>query len=156
MFRPMRRHGQQLDQELVDKILTEQPRGVLSVIGDDGYPYGIPLNFVFVDNKIYFHCATTGHKLDAIQACDKASFCVLSDGVPEEGSWWYHFDSVIAFGRIKRIDDPDELVLHLRQLAEKYFPADYDIDADMAKNSGRVAMLEFSIEHVTGKHVREK
>lgn len=155
-FRKMRRHKQQLDHEECEQILASARRGVLSVQGVDGYPYGLPMNYVYDNGCIYFHSATSGHKIDAIASCDKASFCVLDDGRREPGDWWWHFRSVIAFGTIRRIEDPDELVRLLRKLGEKYFPADYDIEGDIARNLRRVALLELRIDHLTGKHVREK
>lgn len=152
----MRRIKQQLSQDECEQILERCPRGVLSVLGDDGYPYGVPLDFVYEDGRFYFHCAVTGHKLDAIAACDKASFCVIDEGRKEKGDWWWHFNSVIAFGRIRRVEDADEIVCLLHKIGDKYFPADYDIEADIERNLRRVAILELSVEHLTGKHVREK
>ena len=73
MFRPMRRIKQQIPEEECIKILKEEPRGVLSVLGDDGYPYGVPIDHYYDEKtgRIYFHCAKEGHKLDAIRRCDK-------------------------------------------------------------------------------------
>ena len=156
MFRTMRRHNQQLEREQCEQILERAPRGVLAVLGDDGYPYTVPLDFVYDQGRIYFHSAAEGHKIDAIEACDKASFCVLDEGVREEDDWWYHFNSVVAFGRIRRIADKDAMLSALRKLGNKYFPADYDTEADIARSFARVAVLELTIEHMTGKHVREK
>lgn len=156
MFREMRRKKQQLDQAVCEQLLSETPRGTLAVLGDEQYPYTVPLNYVYHQGKIYFHSATSGHKLDAIEAHDKASFCVLSEGRLEEGSWWYHFDSVIAFGRIRRLTSEKEIVGALRLLGAKYFPNGYDIEGDIERNLARVAVLELSIEHLTGKHVQEK
>ena len=78
MFRKMRRFKQELSHEECVEVLKTQPRGVLSVLGEDGYPYGLPMTHWYneVDGKIYFHCAGEGHKIDAIRACDKVSFCV--------------------------------------------------------------------------------
>lgn len=156
MFRPMRRHGQQLDTHVCEQILATAPRGVLAVLGDEGYPYAVPLDFVYSDDKLFFHSAPEGHKLDAIAACVKASFCVLDEGQREESDWWYHFNSVIVFGRMRIVTEPDLKLDALRKLGAKYFPEGYDIEADIAKNLARVAMLELSVEHLTGKHVREK
>ncbi|MBQ9616719.1 MAG: pyridoxamine 5'-phosphate oxidase family protein, partial [Oscillibacter sp.] len=69
MFREMRRHGQQLPESECAEILRREPRGVLAVLGDDGYPYTVPLDFVYEGGKLYFHCAGEGHKLDAIKRC---------------------------------------------------------------------------------------
>lgn len=156
MFREMRRHGQQVEKAECEAILRRAPRGVLAVLGDDGYPYTVPLDFVYEGGKIYFHSATSGHKLDAIAACDKCSFCVLDEGRKEENAWWYHFNSVVAFGRIRRLTDRVDMLNALRALGDKYFPPEHDTEDDIARNIAHVAVLELSIEHMTGKHVREK
>lgn len=152
----MRRFRQQLPDEESISILRSAYRGFLSVIGDGGYPYSVPINFVYEDGKLYFHCAKEGHKLDAIRRCDKACFTVLDNPEKEPDSWWYHVRSVICFGRIRLVEDVVEKEQRLRQLGGKYFPDGYDIDADMLKNAPRAELLEFSIEHFTGKRVREK
>ena len=89
MFRKMRRFKQQITDEECRKILAEEGRGVLSLFGEDGYPYGIPMNYFYDEdeNKIYFHCAKEGHKIDALQANGKVSFCVLAKGTYSEGDW---------------------------------------------------------------------
>lgn len=155
MFRKMRRFKQQLDEERCIEILKNEPRGVLAVLGDEGYPYTLPLDFVYDDGKIYFHSAVEGHKVDAIRKCDKASFCVLDKGVQEDGDWAYYFDSVIAFGRIKIVEDRNIAEEKLRLLGLKYFPTAEMVEHDMAKNAKRALVLELSIEHMTGKHVHE-
>lgn len=155
-FRPMRRFKQQLNDEECLDILRSAPRGVLAVMGDGGYPYTMPLNFVYDDGKIYFHCAKEGHKLDAIRACDKVSFCVLSEGVKEPDSWWYHFKSVVCFGRLHIVEDPMRANALLRLLGAKYFPQGYDIEKDMKDNASKAYVLELQIEHLSGKRVREK
>ena len=156
MFRTMRRHAQQLSHKECDELLQCEKRGVLAVLGDDGYPYAVPLNYLYHDGSLYFHSAVEGHKLDAITACDKASFCVTEHGVQEPGEWWFHVRSVIAFGKMSRVTDPKRMEALLRALGKKYFPPSEDIDADIQRNMSRVAVLELRIEHLSGKHVREK
>jgi len=156
IFRPMRRSGQQLPEGECLEILTDGYRGFLSVIGEGGYPYCVPINYVFADGTIWFHSALTGHKLDALQACDKACFTVLAEPVREPGDWWYHVRSVICFGRVKMISDEQERLVRLRQLGEKYFPEGYDIAGDLVKNGPRAAVLGFTIDHMSGKRVKEK
>lgn len=156
MFREMRRHNQQLEHDACERILRAAPRGVLAVLGDDGYPYTVPLNFVYDDGKIYYHSALVGHKIDAITACDKCSFCVMDEGELEPNDWWYHFNSVVAFGHIRVVEDDKTRREALLKLGNKYFPATHDTAADIAHNWNRVALLELTIEHLTGKHVREK
>lgn len=156
MFREMRRKAQSLTTLECERILESEPRGVLALLGDEGYPYAVPLDFVYFDRKIYFHSAVTGHKLDAIATCDKASFCVMDKGRLEEGSWWYHFNSVIAFGHIRRIEDNGVMLEALRKLGNKYFPSEEETEAEIARNLKRVAVLELAVEHLSGKRVREK
>ena len=155
-FRPMRRFKQQMSDEECVALLEQAPRGILAVMGDGGYPYTVPLDFLYADGHLYFHCAREGHKLDAISRCDKASFCVLSNGAKEPDSWWYHFESVVCFGRIGIVDDPARTDTLLRQIAAKYFPQGYDLEDDMRKNAPRAFVLDMRIEHLSGKHVREK
>lgn len=155
-FRPMRRFKQEVPEDACLELLRTAQRGVLSLSGDDGYPYGVPMNFHYAQGKIYFHGARAGHKIDALRRCDKASFCVLSEAQRNPGEWWNCFTSVICFGRIREVTDEGERTALLRALGEKYFPEGYDIAGDLRKNGPQAAVLEFTIEHMSGKRVREK
>ena len=110
MFRSMRRFKQQISDAECIRILQEEKRGVLSMLGEDGYPYGIPLNHWYnpEDGKIYFHGAKTGHKIDAIAKCDKVSYCVWDAGYRKEGEWALNVNSVIVFGRISLVTDEEK------------------------------------------------
>lgn len=156
MWREMRRKGQQLSHEEAERVLREGKRGVLAVLGDDGYPYAVPLDYVVVDGKIVFHSAVEGHKLDAVAACDKASFCVLSEPERDPQAWWLTFRSVIAFGRIRRVTSDERKRELLWQLGEKYFPSMEGEREHIERSLARVAILELEIEHLTGKLVTEK
>ena len=131
MFRKMRRFKQQLSDEECLEILKTAKRGVLAVLGDEGYPYTVPMDFVYEDGKIYFHCAKEGHKLDAIRREPKCSFCVLSEGIPEPDSWWYHFSSVIAFGKIAVLDDPEAIYQQFLRLGRKYMPTEEELKREL-------------------------
>ena len=122
MFREMRRKKQELPQEDVIRILQEGTSGVLAVSGDNDYPYAVPLSYVYDSGKIYFHCATSGHKLDGIRKNNKVSFCVISQDqvVPEE--YTSYFRSVIAFGQIRILENDLEKRAAIKNLAEKYVP----------------------------------
>ena len=154
-FRSMRRFKQQLPDEECEAILKEAYRGFLSVVGDGGYPYTIPINFVYADGHIYFHCAIEGHKMDALKACDKACFTVIDQPVQEPGDWWYHVRSVVCFGRISFVEDAEEHLSKLRLIGGKYFPEGYDMDSDIQKNGPRAAILDMRVEHMAGKRVKE-
>ena len=125
-FREMRRQRQQLSHDECLAILQRSTSGTLALLGDEGYPYAVPLSYVYADGKLMFHSAIEGHKIDAIRRCDKASFCVIySDNVrPQEYTTYYR--SVIAFGRIRIVSDPDDRLLIARTLAQRYNPGDDD------------------------------
>ena len=154
-FRPMRRFKQQLPDEECEAILKEAYRGFLSVVGDGGYPYTFPINFVYADGHICFHCALEGHKMDALKTCEKACFTVIDKPVQEPGDWWYHVRSVVCFGKITVVKDAEEHLSKLRLIGGKYFPEGYDMDGDIQKNGHRAAILDMRIEHMTGKRVKE-
>lgn len=156
MFREMRRIKQQLSREECGEVLASSPRGVLAVLGENGYPYGVPLNYVWHEGKLYFHGAREGHKLDALAANDKASFTVLDEGVREEGAWWLTFRSVIAFGRVRRVEDEAVAREMLTLIGQRYFPPEKDVAESVEHSMPRIAMLEMTIDHLTGKLVQEK
>jgi nitroimidazol reductase NimA-like FMN-containing flavoprotein (pyridoxamine 5'-phosphate oxidase superfamily) len=79
MFRQMRRKRQELSETEAIAMLESCTSGVLAVHGDDDYPYAVPLSFAYEDGKLFFHCATVGHKLDAVKRDEKASFCVIAE-----------------------------------------------------------------------------
>lgn len=123
-MRKMRRFKQALDQKTCEKILREAPRGVIAVAGDDGYPYAVPLNFYFDPEAemIYFHGAHEGHKIDAIKRQPKVSFCVMDEGTLDEGGWFYYVNSVIVFGQVHIVEDPEKSLDVTRKIALKYYP----------------------------------
>jgi nitroimidazol reductase NimA-like FMN-containing flavoprotein (pyridoxamine 5'-phosphate oxidase superfamily) len=154
MFRDMRRYKQQLSDEECEKILAEQPRGVLSVLGEDGYPYGLPINFLYRDGHLYFHCAKTGHKVDALKADPRASFCTYDQGYLIEGKRGLNIKSVIAFGRVAFVDDEERSLAIGRDLCLKYFDEDY-AQHELEKSGHRMQILDMTIDHMTGKLVNE-
>ena len=117
MFREMTRKKQQLPEAECIEILKTQLRGVLSVLGDDDYPYGMPINHYYneQDGKLYFHGGKNGHKIDAIRRHDKASFCVYDEGYRKEGDWALSIRSVIVFGRIELITEPEKYTGSLKR-----------------------------------------
>lgn len=156
-FRPMRRKKQQLDVSEAEDILRKGTSGVLALAGDNGYPYAVPMSYVYSGGKIYFHCAKEGHKLDSMLRCEKASFCVIAEDniVPEEYTTYYK--SVIAFGRITFAETPDELVEGARLLGEKYCPQgdEESLAREIDKYIDRLCIPILNIEHMTGKEAIE-
>lgn len=155
MFRPIRRKKQQLSEADCINVLINAPRGVLALYGEDGYPYAFPMNHLYLDNKLYFHSAMEGHKLDALMLNDKISFCVMDEGFRTEGDWALNIRSVVIFGTLKKREPNAESMSILRQLAIKHFPDLESIEKTMISSSSRVQMLELTIHHMTGKLVNE-
>lgn len=161
MFREMRRKNQLLSLDECNAVLDRGTSGVMAVLGDDDYPYAVPLSYVRCGSKIFFHSAKEGHKLDAIAKFDKVSFCVIDmdDIVPEE--YTSYFRSVIVFGRVRILDNDDEKRTAIEKLAERYFPSREEGRLkEIEKTFERLCMIELTIEHMTGKEaielIREK
>lgn len=151
MFRQMRRLRQQLDEASAVALLEECSSGVLALSGDEGYPYALPISYAYSDGCIYFHSALTGHKIDAVRRCDKASFCVVAQDKVLPEKYTTAYKSVIAFGRIRVMDEGEKLAAVLK-LAEKYNPGHpVESRAEAEKSLKAMHMLELRIEHLTGK-----
>lgn len=157
MFRPLRRIKQQLTQEDCISVLKNEVRGVLSVLGDNDYPYGLPINYWYNEdeNKIYFHGSREGHKIDSILKHDKVSFCVYDKGIQVEHKKGLDYKSVIVFGRIKPVEDFDKTIDICRKLSQQFdFGEDY-IEEEIKKFAKFVLCLELTPEHICGKMVNE-
>ena len=157
MFREMRRKKQQLsDNECVD-LLKEKTSGVLSVMGDDGYPYGVPISYVYHEERIYFHSALSGHKIDAISRYDKASFTVIGQDEIVSAQFTTYFRSVIAFGRVQILEGEAEKLKAVSMIADRYSPgADPESrQKEIAHGFNHAHVLEFTIENMTGKEAIE-
>lgn len=157
MFRPMQRFKQQLPEEECIEILKTQLRGVLSVQGDDGYPYGIPMNHYYnpEDGRLYFHSGKTGHKIDAMKRNPKASFCVYDGGYQKPGEWALNIHSVVVFGSIEIIEDQTEILRISRLLSQKFTSDESYIDREIARSGARTFLFALVPAHMTGKLVNE-
>lgn len=157
MFRAMRRANQQLSPAETAAILQNGTSGVLALMGDEGYPYALPISYVYFDGALYFHCAREGHKLDAIRRSPKASFCVIAqdDILPEQYATCYR--SAIAFGAVRVMEEEKEIYAAVQKLALKYAPDDAEDRREqyIQKNRPRLCMLKMTIEHMTGKEAKE-
>ena len=157
MFREMRRNRQAMTAEEIRRILEEGTSGVLALSGDGGYPYAVPLSYVYDGSRLYFHGARSGHKIDAIRRSEKASFCVVAadDVVPE--AYTTRYKSVIVFGRIRILDDEAQIREAINRLALKYYPADSPAHRlEMIRREwAPLCMMEMIVEHMTGKKAKE-
>ena len=153
----MRRKKQSLSEEGCIEILKNEPHGVLAVLGDDEYPYAVPLSHLYVDGKIYFHgTIKESHKRDAIRKHNKVSYCVMDKGVKAEDDWWYTFKSVIVFGRMETINDKQTKIEKLTNLGNKFFPTEEKTKDEIDRLLDVTELYEITIEHMSGKIVEEK
>ena len=168
-FREMRRKRQQLSDEESIGILKKATSGTLALLGDGGYPYAVPISYVYDDDKLYFHSALSGHKVDAIRGCDKASFCVIDQDCVRPAEYTTYFRSVIAFGRIRIVEDeggtsdvdnivggnPEKLAI-ARILGNRYNPNQEEaLQKELEHGLARMLAIRLDIEHLTGKEAIE-
>ena len=157
MFRELQRKNKQISMEECIELLKKETRGVLSVLGDGDYPYGMPMNHWYneEDGKIYFHCGKSGHRLDALRKCNKVSFCTYDSGYREEGDWALHVKSVIVFGTIEIIDDMDTIADIARKLSFKFTQDEEYIRTEIEKYAKATLLLQLTPEHICGKQITE-
>lgn len=157
MFRELQRKNKQISMEECIELLKKETRGVLSVLGDGNYPYGMPMNHWYneEDGKIYFHCGKSGHRLDALRKCNKVSFCTYDSGYREEGDWALHVKSVIVFGTIEIIDDMDTIADITRKLSYKFTQDEEYIRTEIEKYAKATLLLKLTPEHICGKQITE-
>ena len=158
MFREVARKKQALSHEECVAILKTAMRGVLSVIGDDGYPYGTPLNHWYCeeDGKLYFHGGKKGHRIDAMRACDKVSFVCTDGGHQSEEGWWLSFRSVVVFGRVEFLEDPIRTEQIVRRITEKFIGDDDYFEQELLEAGNRTLVYALVPEHIMGKTVNER
>ncbi|MBR0468926.1 MAG: pyridoxamine 5'-phosphate oxidase family protein [Mogibacterium sp.] len=157
MFRKMRRSVQALSREEMIDLLKTETRGVMSVQGDNGYPYGYPINHYYDEeaNKIYIHGATFGHRVSAVKKDPKVSYCVFGQEFQKEGDWAKYVKSVIVFGKAELVEDANEIVRISRLLCDKFpCPPEY-VENEISKDAPRTLVIAINIEDMNGKLVHE-
>ena len=158
MFREMLRFKQALSDEACVDILRKALRGVLSVNGDDGYPYAMPINHYYCeeDGHIYFHGGRLGHKIDALRRDERACFCVMDEGERAEEGWWLRIRSVVVFGRVRFVEDHGRAMDISRRLSHKFTQDEDYIEYEVAHSGPGTLVFELVPEHMTGKLVNER
>ena len=156
-FRKIRRYKQQISDEECIEVLKNAPRGVLSFIGENGYPYAIPINQFYDDrdNKLYFHGALQGLKLDLLKINNKVCFTAMDEGFIKEGEWALNIKSVVCLGHMETLNDHEKILDQCRRLARKFYPTEQSIEDEIKKAGSRVNMLVITIDRMTGKLVNE-
>ena len=156
-FREIARKKQALSREDCVQVLQTQLRGVLSVLGEDGYPYGLPIDHFYDEEtgRIYFHSGKKGHKVDALKKHDKVSYCVFDEGYRRDGEWALNIRSVIIFGRLHPVEDLQRTEEICRKLCRRFTDDEGYIEGEIRKDLKNTLLLELIPEHMTGKLVNE-
>jgi nitroimidazol reductase NimA-like FMN-containing flavoprotein (pyridoxamine 5'-phosphate oxidase superfamily) len=156
MFGKMRRKNQALSGDECREILRSCSTGVLGTVGPDGYPYAVPLNYVYENGQILFHCAREGHKLDCIRQNDRVSFCVIQRDKVMPEAFATDYRSVIAFGRARVLAEDRFRRQALELLNQKYSPGlREEGEREIERGLNAVCIVEIEIEHLTGKEAKK-
>lgn len=158
MFRPVRRKKNEIDLDEAQALLRTERRGVLAMHGDGGYPYAIPLNFLYdeAQGRIYFHGAAAGHKADALRADDRVCFTVYGHETVKKETWAPFLQSAVVFGRCRILEERGETQTLVKRLAMKYFPDEQTADEEIAASGKAVRIYVLDIEHISGKEIQER
>lgn len=151
MFKEMRRKDRELKNDENIGILKNNSYGILSTISENGYPYGVPISYVFVNDAIYFHCAVKGQKLDNISKNDKVSFCVVGETCVLPADFSTKYESVVVFGKTIEVFE-DEKNMALLEIINKYSPDFIEEGKEYISRAGNATkVIKISIEHISGK-----
>lgn len=156
MFRGISKKEKTLCTERNLEILKSTKRGILSVMGDHGYPYGVPMNHYFDEDecKLYFHCGRGGHREDSIKKCSKVSFTTyVKEKVSD--SWAYDVESVIVFGEAEIIDDPCITAEITRKLSAKFTDDKVFVEGEIEKYLSETVLISVTPLHISGKKIKE-
>jgi nitroimidazol reductase NimA-like FMN-containing flavoprotein (pyridoxamine 5'-phosphate oxidase superfamily) len=151
VFKEMRRNDKMLTNEEMLEIMNTAQYGVMSTIGEDGFPYGVPVSFVYNEGAIYFHAALVGHKLENIAYNSKVSFCVIEDVSLMPEAFNTKFKSVIAFGEVTEVEDDkkeDALVLFLHKFSKDFIPSGMEYIKNAA---AKAKVFKIEVQHMTAK-----
>ena len=155
-FRKMRRFRQEMTAETNEEILKNGIYGILAVLGDNGYPYTIPVNYAYENGNIYIHCAREGHKLDAIRRSPKVSFCVVDKADVVGKEYTSYFRSVIVFGKAEILSDEAEIRNVAFLLGERYRPNHpEDCRKEVDGSISRLCILRIRPDFISGKQAKE-
>ena len=152
MNREMYKKERQMSSEATAAIFSKGNHGTLAVNGDDGYPYAVPVNYVYDGGKIYIHSAKYGYKIDAVKRDDKVCFSAILNSKVQQDKFTAAFQSVIAFGKISFVEDEAEKKRVLEQFIYKMSPEFVEGGMKFVNAAiGKTALLCIDVEEIKGK-----
>ena len=157
MFRSIRKKKNEISLDVAKELLHSSRRGILAVNGDDGYPYAVPINYLYDEDaqKIFFHGSKAGYKVDALKACDKVCFTVCGNETIKDEAWAPYVKSAVVFGRCHLMENKENAMAALKKFAMKYYPSEDMVDDHIGSIGMATQMFEIEIEHISGKEVQE-
>ena len=158
MFRAIRKKKNEISINAAKDLLRSSRRGVLAVNGDEGYPYAIPINYLYDEenNRIIFHGAKAGHKVDSLKKNDKICFTIYGNETIKEENWAPYLQSVVIFGKCHLVENKDDIISMLKKFALKYYPNEEMVNKEIEFSGRGIQMFEIEIEHLSGKEVQER
>lgn len=158
MFRKIRKKKNEIGMEEIKELLRCSRRGVLAVNGDNGYPYAVPINYLYDENtqKIIFHGAKAGHKVESLKKCNKVCFTVYGNETVGKEDWAPYMQSAVVFGRCHLVENNEIAVELLKQFAMKYYPNEDMVNDEIAVGGKATQMFQIEIEHISGKQIQER
>ena len=158
MFRSIRKKRNEISTDEAKELLRCSRRGILAVNGDNGYPYAIPINYLYDEDthKIVFHGAKAGYKVDCLKVCDKVCFTVYGNERIQEESWAPFLQSTVVFGRCHLVENQEATMTLIKKFAMKYYPSEAEADEEIEADLKAVQLIEITIDHMTGKEIQEK
>ena len=149
MFREMTKKKKQMSEKDTMDLLEKGSLGILGTISDNGYPYTVPVNYVYYNGKIYFHCAKKGHKIDNIMKNEKVSFTVVGHETIIQEEFTTDFSSIILFGIAKVVDPSKEILFELvKKYSMDFIPEGKEV---INQDFHTASIVEIEIVHITGK-----
>jgi nitroimidazol reductase NimA-like FMN-containing flavoprotein (pyridoxamine 5'-phosphate oxidase superfamily) len=150
-IKKVRRKNREIGAHEAIELLSNCEYGVLSTVGKDGQPYGVPLSYAYKNNCIYFHCALDGHKIENIKENSKVSFCVVGNTNVLPNKFSIQYESAIAFGVASEVQGAERnraLLWHL----EKYSPEFIEEGKKyIDQNEKATKVIKIEIGHISGK-----
>lgn len=153
-MKTMRRTDREIPRLEAEEILASGAYGVLSTVGEDGQPYGVPVSYTYRNNCIYFHCAAVGHKIENIQANPRVSFCVVGNTRVMPAERTVKYESAIAFGVASEVQGPekdDALLALLEKFSAEYIEEGKIV---ITKSGKTTTVIKIEINHISGKAQR--
>ena len=150
-MKEIRRKDREIDLTDAKDLLKTCEYGVMSTADSVNQPYGIPINYVYQNGSIYFHCAKSGHKLDNIKDNPKVSFCVVGKTKLLPSEFATEYESAVAFGIASEVQG-SERTDALIAILEKYSPEFINEGKRYLEQKDKATtVVKIDINHITGK-----